>query len=36
MATFTAGRVYGLISAPVTAVLLNAAYRRQLGITGRF
>jgi hypothetical protein len=36
LATFTAGRVYGLISAPVTAVLLNAAYRRQLGITGRF
>jgi hypothetical protein len=36
MATFTAGRVYGLISAPVTAVLLNAAYRRQFGITGRF
>jgi hypothetical protein len=36
MGTFTAGRVYGLISAPVTAVLLNAAYRRQFGITGRF
>jgi hypothetical protein len=36
MATFTAGRVYGLISAPVTAVLLNAAYRRQFGITRRF
>jgi hypothetical protein len=36
MGTFNAGRVYGLISAPVTAVLLNAAYRRQLGITGRF
>jgi hypothetical protein len=36
MATFSAGRVYGLISAPVTAVLLNAAYRRQFGISGRF
>lgn len=36
MGTFSAGRVYGLISAPVTAVLLNAAYRRQFGITGRF
>lgn len=36
MATFTAGRSYGLISAPVSAALLNAAYRRQLGITGRF
>lgn len=34
--TFGVGRVYGLISAPVTAALLNAAYRRQLGITGSF
>ena len=34
--TFAAGRLYGLISAPVTAALLNAAYRRQFGITGRF
>ena len=32
MATFTVGRTYGLISAPVSAALLNAAYRRQLGI----
>lgn len=32
MATFTLGRTYGLISAPVSAALLNAAYRRQLGI----
>jgi hypothetical protein len=32
MATFTLGRSYGLISAPVSAALLNAAYRRQLGI----
>lgn len=35
MATFSAGRAYGLVSAPVTAVLLNAAYRRQFGITDR-
>jgi len=35
MATFSVGRVYGLVSAPVTAVLLNAAYRRQFGITDR-
>jgi len=34
--TFAAGRVYGLISAPVSAALLNAAFRRQLGISGRF
>jgi hypothetical protein len=32
MATFTLGRTYGLISAPVSAALLNAAYRRQLGM----
>ncbi|HEX6244045.1 MAG TPA: hypothetical protein VFZ61_24180, partial [Polyangiales bacterium] len=31
IATFTLGRTYGLISAPVSAALLNAAYRRQLG-----
>jgi hypothetical protein len=36
MGTFSAGRLYGLISAPVTALLLNAAYRRQFGITRRF
>jgi hypothetical protein len=36
MATFSAGRVYGLISAPVSAALLNAAYRRQFGIAARF
>lgn len=35
MATFSVGRVYGLVSAPVTAVLLNGAYRRQFGITDR-
>jgi hypothetical protein len=35
-ATFAAGRSYGLISAPVSAALLNAAFRRQLGITTRF
>ncbi len=35
MATFSVGRVYGLVSAPITAVLLNAAYRRQFGITDR-
>jgi hypothetical protein len=35
-ATFAAGRSYGLISAPVSAALLNAAFRRQLGITRHF
>jgi hypothetical protein len=30
--TFAAGRVYGLVSAPVGASLLNAAYRRHLGL----
>jgi hypothetical protein len=35
MTTFGVGRVYGLISAPVTATLLNAAYRRQFGIKDR-
>jgi hypothetical protein len=34
--TFAAGRVYGLISAPVSAALLNAAFRRQFGIRSRF
>jgi hypothetical protein len=36
MATFAAGRAYGLISAPLSAALLNAAFRRQLGISARF
>ncbi len=31
--TFTAGRVYGLVSAPLGASLLNAAFRRHLGLT---
>jgi hypothetical protein len=35
-ATFIAGRSYGLVSAPLSAALLNAAFRRQLGITARF
>jgi hypothetical protein len=30
--SFCIGRAYGLISAPVSAALLNAAYRRQFGI----
>ena len=30
MGTFAAARAYGLVSAPVTARLLNRAYRRQL------
>lgn len=30
--TFSIGRVYGLISAPVSAMLLNNAYRRQFGL----
>jgi hypothetical protein len=34
--TFAAGRCYGLVSAPLSAALLNAAFRRQLGITARF
>jgi hypothetical protein len=36
VASFAAGRAHGLISAPVSAVLLNAAFRRQLGLTARF
>lgn len=34
--TFAAARVYGLFSAPIGAMLLNAAFRRQLGIAQRF
>lgn len=34
--TFGAGRAYGLIAAPWGAALLNAAFRRQLGIAYRF
>lgn len=30
--TFAAGRVYGIVSAPVGATLLNAAFRRHLGL----
>jgi hypothetical protein len=32
MATFGAGRAYGVVSAPVGARLLNAAYRRHFGL----
>lgn len=32
---FAAGRAYGLISAPVGAALLNAAFRRQFGLSAR-
>lgn len=35
-ATFAAGRAYGLVSAPLSAALLNAAFRRQLGLSARF
>lgn len=34
--TFAAGRVYGLVSAPISAALLNAAFRRQFGIRQTF
>jgi hypothetical protein len=30
--TFVAGRGYGLVSAPVGATMLNAAFQRQLGL----
>lgn len=33
---FTAGRAAGLVAAPVGAVRLNAAFRRQLGLAYRF
>jgi hypothetical protein len=33
MGTFVGARVYGVVSAPVAAKLLNAAFRRHLGIT---
>jgi hypothetical protein len=33
---FAVGRAHGLVSAPVSAALLNAAFRRQLGLTARF
>lgn len=32
---FAAGRTYGLISAPVGAALLNAAFKRQFGLSAR-
>jgi hypothetical protein len=32
---FAAGRAYGLVSAPVGAALLNAAFRRQFGLSVR-
>lgn len=34
--TLAASRAYGVVSAPVGALLLNAAFRRQLGISARF
>jgi hypothetical protein len=34
--TFAAARTYGLISAPLGAMLLNAAFRRQLGLIGSY
>lgn len=34
--TFAAGRVYGLVSAPIGAALLNAAFRGQLGVSGAY
>ena len=34
--TFAGARAYGAISAPVAAVLLNAAFRQQLGIIGSY
>ena len=36
IATLAAGRAHGLVSAPVSATLLNAAFRRQLGLSARF
>ena len=34
--TFAAARAHGLVSAPVSAALLNAAFRRQLGLMASF
>jgi hypothetical protein len=34
--TFAAARGYGLISAPIGAAMLNAAFRGQLGISGAY
>jgi len=34
--TFAAARVYGLVSAPIGAALLNAAFRGQLGVSGAY
>lgn len=36
LATFVVARAYGVVSAPVSALLLNAAFRRQLGIRATF
>jgi hypothetical protein len=33
---FSGARAFGLVSAPVGAMLLNAAFRRQLGLTKAF
>jgi hypothetical protein len=32
--TFAAARAYGLVSAPLAAAMLNAAFRGQLGVSG--
>jgi hypothetical protein len=34
--TFAAARAYGLVSAPLGAALLNAAFRGQLGVSGAY
>jgi hypothetical protein len=34
--TFAGARTYGLVSAPLGAMLLNAAFRRQLGLIGSY
>jgi hypothetical protein len=36
IATFACARGYGVVSAPIGALLLNAAYRRELGLDARF
>lgn len=36
IASFALGRGYGLVSAPIGAALLNAAFRKQLGLHARF
>lgn len=36
VSTFAGARVFGLVSAPVGALLLNAAFRRQLGVSATY